>query len=170
MKRGAFLDRDGTIIVDGGYLADPAGVQLLPGAVDALRLLRDRGFSLVVISNQSGLARGLIRPDQHDAVNRRFVEVLAEQAIALDAVYYCPHGPSDGCECRKPLPGMLFRAAREHEIDLARSFMIGDKASDVDAGRAAGCITGFLGNREPSTADVCGLDWGAIVRDLERYI
>jgi histidinol-phosphate phosphatase family protein len=170
-RRAAFLDRDGTIIFDGGYLADPAGVRLLPGALDALRRLRAAGFAIIVVSNQSGLARGLIRPEQHAAVHARFTEVLAEGGITVDAAYYCVHGPDDGCTCRKPRPGMLERAASEHAIDLARSLMIGDKPTDVGAGRAVGCVTALLGSSAPdsSDADVRGAEWSAVLRDLERY-
>lgn len=168
-RRAAFLDRDGTIIFDGGYLADPAGVRAMPGAVEALRRLRDRGFSLVVVSNQSGLARGLIRPDQHAAVHGRFLDVLSQEGITFEAVYYCEHKPDDGCACRKPRPGMLERAASEHQIDLARSLMIGDKPSDIVAGRAVGCVTALLGTGQDSSADVRGADWAAVLRDLERY-
>jgi D-glycero-D-manno-heptose 1,7-bisphosphate phosphatase len=143
MRAAVFLDRDGTIIHDDGYLADASRVRLLPGAADALRALAAER-SLVVVSNQSGIARGLIRPAELAAVHARMVEVLAAEGITLAATYYCEHGPDDGCSCRKPLPGMLQTAAREHALDLSRSIMIGDKPSDVAAGVAAGCRASFL--------------------------
>jgi len=96
------------------------------------------------VSNQSGIARGLIRRDQHDAVHARFCELLVAEGVALDAYYYCEHGVEEGCDCRKPRPGMLRSAAREHDIDLATSMMIGDKEADMVAGRAAGCATAQL--------------------------
>ena len=164
-RRAVFLDRDGTIIVDRGYLADPDGVALLPGAVTALRTLRARGYALVVVSNQSGIARGLIRPDEHARVAARVVELLASEGVPLDAAYYCPHGPDDGCACRKPAPGMLRQAAEAHCIDLTASLMVGDKASDLEAGRAAGCKTAFLGTADVS-ADFRGADWTELLRAL----
>ena len=139
MTRAVFLDRDGTIIHDRKYLADPDGVALIDGAVPALLEWRARGFLLVVVSNQSGVGRGLITLDAHVRVAERFTRVLADAGVTLDGVYYCLHAPNDGCECRKPLPGLIVRAARELEIDLTASLVIGDKSSDVAAGRAAGC-------------------------------
>lgn len=146
MRPAVFLDRDGTIIEDEGYLADASRVRLLPGALDALRAFRERGLALVVVSNQSGIPRGLITPAQHSAVDARVKAILADAGVPLDAAYYCPHLPDAGCACRKPLPGMLEQAAREHGLDLARSLMVGDKMSDVAAGRAAGCVTALLGD------------------------
>jgi histidinol-phosphate phosphatase family protein len=133
-----FLDRDGTLIVDVGYPRDPALVELVPGAAEALReLQRDR--ALVVISNQSGIARGKITPAEAAAVHARFVEVFANEGVTFAGFYYCPHGPDDGCPCRKPAPGLIEDAARELGLDVAASVMIGDKPSDLEAGRAAGC-------------------------------
>lgn len=168
--RAVFLDRDGTIIRDGHYLADPAGVELIVGAAAALRALAKAGFKLVVVSNQSGLARGIIAPAAHDAVHARFVEVLAAEGVALDAVYYCAHGPDDGCDCRKPRAGMISRAVVEHGIDAASSFMIGDKRSDIEAGRAAGCRTVFFSDSLDDTADLCARDWPGVLRELEGHI
>lgn len=148
VRAAVFLDRDGTIIVDDGYLADPSRVRLVEGAADALRSLAARGALLVVVSNQSGIARGYFERAALDAVHARMTELLEAEGIRLHASYYCEHGPDDGCACRKPLPGMLLRAAEEHDIDLAASVMIGDKPSDVEAGRAAGCLlNGLLDHR-----------------------
>ena len=144
MRRPAvFLDRDGTLIVDVGYPRDPARVEILPGAVEALRDLA-REHALVVISNQSGIARGKITPEEAAAVHDRFVAVFAAEGVTFDGVYYCPHGPDEGCRCRKPAPGMLLDAARDLDLDLARSYVIGDKPSDLEAGIAAGCRPGIL--------------------------
>jgi histidinol-phosphate phosphatase family protein len=145
-RRAVFLDRDGTIILDRDYPRDPALVELLPGAVNGLAILREHGLLLVVVSNQSGLARRIVTPDEAEAVHERFLECLAESGLALDGVYYCPHGPNDGCACRKPAPGLLLRAAEELNIDLARSFMTGDKRSDVEAGVRAGCTSILFNN------------------------
>lgn len=140
MRRSAlFLDRDGTLIYDRGYLADPDGVELLPGTVEALALLRNKNLALVVITNQSGIGRGLFSLNAMLAVNKRLANLLREHTITFDALYYCPHAPAEGCECRKPSPGMLHRAAHDLGLDLQQSFMVGDKLDDVIAGKAAGC-------------------------------
>jgi len=137
-KRALFLDRDGTLILDVGYPRDPAQVEPIPGAAEALRYLQD-SFSLVVISNQSGIGRGMISEREAAAVHARFVERFADHGVHFSGCYYCPHVPGDGCTCRKPAPGLLRDAAQELVLDLPGSIMIGDKASDVEAGRAAGC-------------------------------
>jgi D-glycero-D-manno-heptose 1,7-bisphosphate phosphatase len=136
----AFLDRDGTIIHDRGYVRRAEDVELLPGAVDALRRAADAGLRLVVVSNQSGVGRGLVSPQELDEVHARMVELLSDAGVALDGAYYCPHAPSEDCACRKPKPGLLLRAVEELDLDPGRSVMIGDKLSDEEAGRAAGCV------------------------------
>jgi histidinol-phosphate phosphatase family protein len=133
--RALFLDRDGTLIVDTGYPRDPAVVQLIPGAIEALRDL-ERDFALVIVSNQSGIGRGLITPAEAAAVDARVRELFAEGGIEFAGVYHCPHTPEDHCACRKPKPGMLVEAARTLDLDLARSVIVGDKPSDVEAGAA----------------------------------
>ena len=177
MRRAVFLDRDGTIIEDEGYLADASRVRLLPGAVEALRRFRDRGMMLVVLSNQSGFPRGLITPAQHVEVDARVKALLAGAGVPLDAAYYCTHLPGDGCACRKPKPGLIIQAASEHAIDTSRSFMVGDKLSDVAAGRAAGCITALLGSGKdagsPMPADDVrphhrADDWSALLSSMEQ--
>jgi D-glycero-D-manno-heptose 1,7-bisphosphate phosphatase len=137
--KAAFLDRDGTLIFDPGYLADPDGVRLLPGVPEALRRLRDADFLLVIVSNQSGIARGLYTADDLARVHARLVELLAQEGIAFAAAEYCQHGPEDACSCRKPAPGMILAAAAALDIDLPGSAMVGDKVADVLAGLAAGC-------------------------------
>ncbi len=144
-RRALFCDRDGTMIRDVGYLRDPAEVEILPGAVAALAEATKRGFALVVISNQSGVARGLISHDQFAAVDRRFRQAFAESGVALDGVYYCLHAPGEGCACRKPKTGLIDEAVRALALDPRRSYFMGDKASDVAAGQAAGCRTVFFG-------------------------
>lgn len=134
LKRpAAFIDRDGTLIYERGDLGQPDGVELIPGAVDAVRRLRDAGLLVVLVTNQSGIARGLFTHDDFHAVQRRVTELLAAEGVALDNVYYCPHHPDvDGpCDCRKPAPGMYRRAQEELGIDLARSFYVGDRWRDV---------------------------------------
>jgi D-glycero-D-manno-heptose 1,7-bisphosphate phosphatase len=147
-RAGVFLDRDGTLIDDVGYISDPEDVRLVPGAAEALRALRDDGFALVVVSNQSGIGRGVTTQEQADAVHRRFLEELERAGAGIDAAYYCPHTPEDGCTCRKPLPGLILDAARELELDLERSTMVGNSDVDVAAGGAAGTRTILLAEGE----------------------
>lgn len=133
-----FLDRDGTLIEDVGYPKDPANVRLLPGAADAVRDLVELGYVPAVISNQSGLARGLITHRQADDVHRRFVDLFRESSGLVLPCYYCPHGPDDGCDCRKPKTALLRRAAADLGLVDRPGVMVGDKHSDVDAAHAAG--------------------------------
>jgi D-glycero-D-manno-heptose 1,7-bisphosphate phosphatase len=137
--RAAFLDRDDTIIRNIPYLTDPRRVELMPGAVEGLRLLKDAGFLLVMVSNQSLVNRGVGTLADVDAVNERMQALLRAHAAELDRLYYCTHIPEDDCECRKPNPGLLLQAAEDLALDLAASVMVGDKESDVEAGRLAGC-------------------------------
>ena len=139
VRKAVFLDRDGTIIEDRHFLADPAGVALVPGAIEALRLLKDAGYLLIVVSNQSGVGRGYFSHDTVAVVQQRVEAVLAEEGIALDAFKYCPHAPDDGCACRKPKAGMILEAASEFDVDLDASATIGDRVRDAQAGVAAGC-------------------------------
>lgn len=135
-RRAIFLDRDGTLIEEGEYISDPARVRLLPGVPDALKRFRSAGFLLVVVTNQSGIARGLLSEEQYRAVADRLDFILNGHGAPLDATYYCPCHPdmSDGsCECRKPGTGMYERAQADLSIDLADSVFVGDKLSDVQA-------------------------------------
>jgi len=139
LNKAVFLDRDGTIIKDEGYLRDPDSVCFLQGAIEALKDLMTAGYMLVLVSNQSGVGRGYFSEDSVMKVHERIKEILAREGVVLDGIYYCPHAPEEACECRKPSPGMILRAAKELKIDLSKSVMIGDKQSDLDAGSAAGC-------------------------------
>ncbi len=152
----AFLDRDGTLIEEREYLAEPEQVRLLPGVAAGLRALRDAGYRLIVVTNQSGIARGLIRPDQYEGVRRRIDALLAAEGVALDAVYHCPHHPdiTGPCPCRKPGLGLYRQAVAEHGIDPARSVFIGDKPGDVAPAGAWGARgvlvrTGYGRTSEP---------------------
>src|SRR5262245_33354588 len=147
-REAVFLDRDGTLIEEVNYLAEPEQVRLIAGAADAVRSLNDAGGLVVVVTNQAGVARGLFPESRVHAVHERLTALLAEHGARLDGFYYCPHHPSEGvgeyrreCDCRKPKPGLLRVAARELDIDLSRSWMIGDKVTDAQAGAAAGCRT-----------------------------
>ena len=170
-RRAIFCDRDGTLIRDLGYLREPGGVEILPGAVAALSEGIRRGFSVVVVSNQSGVARGLISLPEFEAVDQAFRQAFASQGIALAGVYYCLHGPDEGCNCRKPKTGMIDAAARDLDLDVRQSILFGDKESDVAAGRAAGCRTVLFGvDQAPAggtiEADACVQSWDAAGRVL----
>ena len=145
MKRAFFLDRDGVIIEQVEYIKDPDEVKLTPGAADALKLIHENGFLAVVVSNQSGIARKKFTLEELMAVQSRMYELLAERGEKIDGFYFCPHDPHvESCPCRKPKPGMILQAARELGIDVASSFMIGDRPADVETGMNAGCRDGAM--------------------------
>ncbi len=131
-------------MVDVGYCRDPDRVQVLPGAGKALHLLADAGYLTVVVTNQSGIGRGYFNAEDLDSVHARLREDLLKDGGCFDALYYCPHRPDEACDCRKPKPGLLLRAAAELNIDLQRSYMIGDREWDIEAGKAAGSKTILL--------------------------
>jgi len=133
-----FLDRDGTIMEDCDYCSDPKDVRIFPGVRDALLRLKSRGFKLIIVTNQSGIGRGLMTLEQYRAVE---AEVLRQLDGLIDATYFCPDVPGRPSGCRKPEPGMILQAKREHGIDVTRSFFIGDKETDVECGRNAGMRT-----------------------------
>lgn len=133
-----FLDRDGTIIVDRHYLSSPSGVTLLPGAVDGLQRFRQLGFGLVLVTNQSGVGRGYFTMSAVEAVHAHLLRLLGREGVHLDGIFVCPHRPEDDCDCRKPRPGLIDRARAALDIDMSRSVVVGDKASDVRLGTACG--------------------------------
>jgi D-glycero-D-manno-heptose 1,7-bisphosphate phosphatase len=142
MSLAVFLDRDGTINREVGYLDDPADLYLIPGAAKAIRLLNEAGIPTIMVSNQAGIGRGYFSVATAEEINEQLVKLLAKHGAHIDAIYYCPHHPSEGCDCRKPEAGMLLQAAREYCIDdMRRALVVGDKASDLDAGHRAGCRT-----------------------------
>lgn len=166
--RAVFLDRDGTLMQDVGYPRHPDQVVLLPGTAEALAACRKAGFRLAIISNQSGVGRGYFGTDAVDAVHTRLLALLAQQGVRIDDSQYCLHAPEDACACRKPSPLMIQRSAKTLDADLSRSFMVGDKPSDVEAGRRAGCHSVLLGAQsEPSGpgSQVSSVrDWEAALR------
>lgn len=148
LKRGVFLDRDGTIIQERGYLSDPAAIELIPGAVRAIRLINRLGLPAVVVSNQSGVARGYFPASTVEEIDQRLRLLLGQEGAFLDGTYFCPHLPDAGCSCRKPEPGMLQRSAEKLQIDLPSSYLVGDKAADIEAihrvgGKGILVLTGY---------------------------
>jgi D-glycero-D-manno-heptose 1,7-bisphosphate phosphatase len=138
-----FLDRDGTLIVEKVYLSDPDQVSLEDGVVDGLAMLQERGHPLIVLSNQSGIGRGMFTAGDAERVNKRIADMLARCGIEVMAWYLCPHAPDVVCDCRKPFPGMALAASREWNVDLVGSYVIGDKRSDLELADAIGG-TGIL--------------------------
>ena len=155
MNIAVFMDRDGTINDETGYLSDPSGLSILPGAVDAIRLINENRIKAVVITNQSGVARGYFSEEMVGKIHLRLRELLGEKGVFLDAIYYCPHHPDVGppeyckkCSCRKPALGMLNMASAELEIDLSHSYVIGDKLTDIEPAYKVGAkgilvLTGY---------------------------
>lgn len=140
-----FLDRDGTLIEDRHYAHALSDYAPLPGAYEAVRALRAAGFGTAIVSNQSGVGRGLFSAADHARFEAHLLADFAAHGAPLDAAYHCPHRPDEGCDCRKPRPGLLERAAREHGVDLAASWVLGDKESDVGLARNAGCAAVQIG-------------------------
>jgi D-glycero-D-manno-heptose 1,7-bisphosphate phosphatase len=147
-RPAVFLDRDGTLIEEAGFLDRLERVRFFPYSVDAVRLLNRAGFALVVVTNQSGIARGFFDDEFVRATHRHISTVLAAGGARVDGFYYCPHHPEgtveryrQACACRKPGPGLLLSAAADHQIDLARSFVVGDRASDANLAAAVGAAS-----------------------------
>jgi D-glycero-D-manno-heptose 1,7-bisphosphate phosphatase len=161
-----FVDRDGTLIHDADYCSDPKQVEVFPGVPQALQRLKAKGFKIIVITNQSGIGRGFFTLDQYRAVEAEVLRQLGDHLI--DATFFCPDAPGQPSECRKPAPGMILQAAREHDLDLVRSFLIGDKEIDAECGRNAGVRTirvqtGFDRETNGSCADWVTKDLPAAV-------
>src|ERR1035441_3574015 len=168
-RRAVFFDRDGTLMEDAHYCALPILVKVFPGVPDALRRLKDAGFAVVIISNQSGIGRGLITEAQYRAVQEEFLRQAGRGSV--DASYYCPDAPGVPSSCRKPDPGMVLAAAEAHHIDPAASYFVGDKSVDIECGRRAGTrtvlvLTGY-GREQNCAADFTCED---AVEAVERII
>ena len=151
-RRFVLLDRDGTLIVNRHYLADPQSVELLPGVATGLRHLRRLGLGLVVITNQSGVGRGYFTLEQVEQVHQRLNQLLAVEQVQLDGIYSCPHTPVDGCACRKPETGLVEKAAQELNFEPQHCFVVGDQPCDVALGRQIGATT-FLVRGETGPTD-----------------
>lgn len=141
LQRAVFLDRDGTLAEDVGYCRRPEDFWLFPYAAKAVAQLNRLGHKVIVVTNQSGIARGFLSEDDLAAIHDKMYRALAAGGATVDALYYCPHHPDNGCQCRKPAPGLLLRAAEVMGLDLAKSYVVGDREADVLLGRAVGCRT-----------------------------
>ncbi|MEO0003721.1 MAG: hypothetical protein RLZZ22_1413 [Pseudomonadota bacterium] len=176
-RQAAFLDRDGVINRDRAYVSRWEDFEFVPGAIDAMRRLKQAGYALVVVTNQSGIARGYYSEAQYQALTAAMKQALADAGAAVDAVYHCPHHPKGqlaelaiDCDCRKPAPGMILRAARELNLALADSVLVGDKPSDIEAARAAGVGRAYIvrsdnaeSGQGPAGADAACADLSACV-------
>ena len=173
MKRGAFLDRDGVINrkADGdNYITRWEDFHFLPEVADGIKLLNRAGWSVIVISNQRCVAKGLLSVEMLEAMHRRMSEELGAAGAKVDGIYYCPHEKDAACHCRKPEPGMLLAAAKEHQIDLRSSWMIGDSETDVEAGRRAGCRTAQLVANPDSAGGNADLYASSLVEASRRIL
>lgn len=173
LKPAIFLDRDGVVIEDSHYLGDTGRVRFVPGAPETIAELNRAGWAVVIVTNQSGVARGLFTLDAIGEVHDHLAELLSGYGARVDAFHFCPHHPEAElpefravCECRKPKPGMLRRAARELGLDLAESWMIGDRVSDLEAGAAAGCRTVLVRTGYGACVNPAGLDRDALKLEL----
>lgn len=144
MKKAVFLDRDGTINVEVEYLHECEKLKFIPGSIEALALLKEKGYLLIVITNQSGVGRGYFPIEDVECVNQYMNHLLEEKNAGIDGFYCCPHVEEDHCTCRKPKTGLYRQAAREHDIDLKESYMVGDKVTDILAAEKLGCGYGLV--------------------------
>jgi D-glycero-D-manno-heptose 1,7-bisphosphate phosphatase len=168
-----FVDRDGTIMENVDYCSDPKQVRIFPGVPEAFRRLKSNGFKLIIITNQSGIGRGFFTIEQYRAVEAEVLRQLGNGLI--DATYFCPDVPGQHSSCRKPAPGMIFQAAKEHRIDLSRSFFIGDKEIDAECGRNAGVRTirvqaGLQSDITGSVADWVTYDFADAARSILDHL
>lgn len=170
-SRAIFLDRDGVLIKNVPYLADASKIQYMPKVAENIARINRLGFKCVVVSNQSGVARGLVSFEQLSTINKQISDYLIDHGARIDAIYFCPHHPNGIvpeytkiCDCRKPKPGMLQRAARDLNIDLSRSVMIGDQEIDYEAGTNAGCRSYLVNTSASASADFISF------RDLDEVV
>ncbi len=152
-ERVVLLDRDGTVVIDREYLDDPAGLAFLPGAAEGLRRLYQRGYRLVIVSNQSGVGRGLFSQQRLEAMNQRLRVMVQEAGAELAGIYCCPHRPDEGCACRKPNIALVQQAARELHFDPVDCIVIGDRDSDIELGRRIGATTIRLSSQVEAASD-----------------
>jgi D-glycero-D-manno-heptose 1,7-bisphosphate phosphatase len=171
LRPALFVDRDGTLVREIGYLSSPEAIELLPGVARALRTAHEAGLPVIVISNQSGVGRGLFTLERVHAAMARLRERLRVEGVELDAIYFCPHRPEDQCRCRKPNPGILERAAEDQGLSLRDSVMVGDKRIDAETGQNAGgrgvlVRTGYGGAEDAEPGVEAGRPPDAVCEDL----
>ena len=139
--KAVFVDRDGTINVNVEYLDDPKKLKIYPGVAEGLKKLKENSFKIIVITNQSGIARGFFSEERLKEIHQKMREELSKKGATIDGIYYCPHHPDDGCDCRKPNTGLFKKAVKEHNIDITSSYVIGDRMLDIEAGFKIGLKT-----------------------------
>ncbi|MFC1913742.1 D-glycero-beta-D-manno-heptose 1,7-bisphosphate 7-phosphatase [Chloroflexota bacterium] len=156
-NKAVFLDRDGTIVIEVNYCRHPEDIKLYPKAPQAIKMLNESGFKVILVTNQSGIARGYFNEDTLSQIHAKMLSDLSAHGAGIDAIYYCPHHPDDGCNCRKPQPGNLLQAAEDWDIDCRASFVIGDRLMDIELARNTDCrsvlVTNTRGLRELKNSD-----------------
>ena len=171
LARAIFLDRDGVLnrkAPEGSYVASLSEFEVLPGSLEAIAKLCGNGWQVFLVTNQRGIARGMVSADAVEQIHRWLLEQVRNAGGQITQVYVCPHDDSDLCDCRKPNPGMLLCAAREHSLDLAHSWMVGDSIRDMQAGRAVGCKTAYIGTGECEMADIEAPSLQVFVEQLQQ--
>jgi len=174
-KKAVFLDRDGTIVVHEPYVSSPNQLKLLPNVAEGIRLFKEHGYLAIVVTNQSGVARGLFSEERLMLIHKKLMSMLKDEGVDLDDIYYCPHHREGiieqyrlECDCRKPKPKMLLDAAKKHNIDLTQSLMVGDSVEfDMQTGKNAGCTSILIKNGcadDTNSNSISGIDY--VVRDL----
>ena len=140
-NKAAFIDRDGTINANIGYIDSPDSFKMYSGVAEGIKLLNEDGFKVIIITNQSGIARGFFSEETLDKIHNKMKKELSDKGAKIDAIYYCPHHPDEKCSCRKPNPGLIEKATNDLDIDTKKSFILGDRMLDVEAGHKKGCKT-----------------------------
>src|SRR5574341_1175512 len=173
-KKAVFFDRDGTIVVHENYISSPDQLRLLPNAAQGIRLFKENGYLIIVVTNQSGIARGFFDEERLSLIHKKLIRMLEEEGAVIDDLYYCPHHPNEGiieqyavnCACRKPKPGMFLEAARKYNIDLTQSLMIGDSVEvDMQSCKNAGCKRILICGNNQNNYFQIGRDYEYVVKD-----
>lgn len=169
MHKAVFLDRDGTIAKDVPYCSRPEDFELLPSAAEGIKLLNEHSFKVVVVTNQSGIARGYFTKQMLAKIHKKMRGELAKFGAYVDAIYYCPHHPNDNCDCRKPKPKMVFQSALDLDIDLSQSYIVGDSEMDVELARQAGCKAGIRVGEPGGMGDWVASSFRDAVQQILRF-
>lgn len=176
-RKAAFLDRDGVINLDRAYVHKWEDFEFVPGAVDAMRRLSDAGYAIVIVTNQSGIARGMYTEVDYQLLTQQMCEALAAAGVKVTGVYHCPHHPQGRvtelaleCECRKPAPGMILRASQELGVSLSNSLLVGDKPSDIEAARRAGVSKAYMVRSDNEESSVLNVDTDQVFDDLAECV